>query len=261
MKLLKTHPFLSLVNSYVIDSPTKSSGKRFLIFYIISVVVGICLFLVFVDKVVNFLEPLFFNIVECQFVYSSFVPFMIYYKVEIRSSKFLGINTRLYNTQSEDSNNLKERKGIKYKVSKIQKDLYNISSELNQVLIGLNLGDLYISKRAINAYLKFDQSIKNEAYLNHLYDLFKDYCSSAPKYTSRKPDLRTGKIYTTKYFLTYSLPCFNYYHDLFYVDKVKKIPENIGELLTPIGLAYWAMDDGTKSGSGFHFCTHSFTFS
>jgi hypothetical protein len=28
LKLLKTHPFLSLVNSYVIDSPVKSFGKR-----------------------------------------------------------------------------------------------------------------------------------------------------------------------------------------------------------------------------------------
>lgn len=152
MKLLKTHPFLSLVNSYVIDSPAKSSGKRLNMFYIISVVVAICLFLVFVNKVVIFLDPLFFNIVESQFVYSSFVPFMISYKVEIRSSKILGINSRLYNTQSEDSYNLKGRKDVKYKVSKIQKDSYKVSSELNQAIIGLSLGDLFISKRAINAY-------------------------------------------------------------------------------------------------------------
>lgn len=30
-------------------------------------------------------------------------------------------------------------------------------------------------------------------------------------------------------------------------------------LLTARGLAYWAMDDGAKQGSGFIFCTDSYT--
>ena len=40
------------------------------------------------------------------------------------------------------------------------------------------------------------------------------------------------------------LPCFNYLWDLFYIDKVKTIPSNIGYLLTEVGLAFWIMDDG-----------------
>jgi hypothetical protein len=49
-----------------------------------------------------------------------------------------------------------------------------------------------------------------------------------------------NKSYYSIGFRTYSLPCFNYYHSLFYVDGVKEIPlkKNIGELLTPVGLAY-----------------------
>ncbi len=35
----------------------------------------------------------------------------------------------------------------------------------------------------------------------------------------------------------------NEYHDIFYKNKVKIIPENLDKLLTPIGLAYWIMDD------------------
>ncbi len=31
---------------------------------------------------------------------------------------------------------------------------------------------------------------------------------------------------------------------MFYKNKVKIIPENLDKLLTPIGLAYWIMDDG-----------------
>ena len=72
-------------------------------------------------------------------------------------------------------------------------------------------------------------------------------------------DKRTNKTYTSITFNTYSLPCFNIYHELFYVNGVKRISINIGELLTPVGLAYWAMDDGMKFENGFLFCTDSYS--
>ena len=59
-----------------------------------------------------------------------------------------------------------------------------------------------------------------------------------PPLKSRKLDFRTGKIYNRIKFNTYSLPCFNYYYDLFYIYGIKIIPLNIGGLLTPKGLAY-----------------------
>jgi len=34
-----------------------------------------------------------------------------------------------------------------------------------------------------------------------------------------------------------ALPCLNYYYDLFYKDKVKIVPKNLGELFTAKGLA------------------------
>ena len=52
-------------------------------------------------------------------------------------------------------------------------------------------------------------------------------------------------------FNTYYLPCFNEFYSLFYPIDKKVIPLNIGELLTDKGLAYWAMDDGCKTSSGF----------
>jgi hypothetical protein len=43
----------------------------------------------------------------------------------------------------------------------------------------------------------------------------------------------------------------------------KVVPQNIGDLLTPAGLAFWAQDDGTlhSSGNGFIFATNSYTLS
>lgn len=45
------------------------------------------------------------------------------------------------------------------------------------------------------------------------------------------------------------LPCFNTFRDMFYIANVKIVPDNIYQLLTPRGLAFWIMDDGSKQGS------------
>jgi len=61
-------------------------------------------------------------------------------------------------------------------------------------------------------------------------------------------------FFSPKYiFHTYSLPCYLYYYNLFNINRVKRIPLNNGELLTPEGLAYWSMDDGSKQSSDFFF--------
>jgi hypothetical protein len=54
----------------------------------------------------------------------------------------------------------------------------------------------------------------------------------------------TNKTHKGISFTTLSLPCFNEFRSLFYKDG-KIVPLNIGDLLTPSGLAYWAQDDGT----------------
>lgn len=65
---------------------------------------------------------------------------------------------------------------------------------LEEVLIGLMLGDLFAEKRNPNSNtrLQFKQSIKNKEYIDHLYYLFKEYCNSEPKVTSSL-DKRPGK--------------------------------------------------------------------
>jgi len=69
-----------------------------------------------------------------------------------------------------------------------------LTSELEEIITGLMLGDLYAEKKNCNSNtrLQFKQSIKNEEYVNHLHSLFKDYCSSLPK-TTISLDTREGK--------------------------------------------------------------------
>jgi hypothetical protein len=88
--------------------------------------------------------------------------------------------------------------------------------------------------------------------------LFKEYCGSNPKtsFISLKE-----KKQSYMRFYTYSLPCFNEFHDLFYFEGKKIIPLNIGDLFTTKSLAYLICDDGSfdKSTKTVVLCTDSFT--
>lgn len=61
-----------------------------------------------------------------------------------------------------------------------------LSFELEEIIIGLMIGDLFAEKRNPNSNtrLQFKQSRKNKDYIDHLYSLFKEFSGSEPKITS-----------------------------------------------------------------------------
>jgi hypothetical protein len=78
-----------------------------------------------------------------------------------------------------------------------------------------------------------------------LYELFKDFCPQVPRTVTSLPHKKTGNVYETILFTTYSLPCFTDFCTPFYLPSGDKfIPNNIGDLLTPLGLCYRICDDG-----------------
>ena len=87
---------------------------------------------------------------------------------------------------------------------------------------------------------------KKSEYLKSLHELLAPLTSMEPTILTRTNKKR-GIITQSLYFRTLAMPCLNYYHELFYKDNVKRIPENLEELLTARGLAYWICDDGGKS--------------
>ena len=96
---------------------------------------------------------------------------------------------------------------------------------------------------------------------NHVLELFKPYLSKEFKLKTKSfVDKRSKNSYSSVNFSTLSLPCFNYYKDMFYkTENLKIVPLNIHELLTPRGLAYWIMDDGSLQNKGLHLNTYGFT--
>jgi hypothetical protein len=88
--------------------------------------------------------------------------------------------------------------------------------------------------------------------------LFSLYVSSPPRVYEIN---RSSGSYLQVSFQTFSFPFFDQLYLLFYdpISGKKTIPENIGNLLTPLGLSYWFMDDGAKAGSGLFLHTDGFS--
>jgi len=146
-------------------------------------------------------------------------------------------------------NNLKEKSVIQDILSDEKNSL---SPEQKNTLVGLLLADGFLEKRKPNhnTRLRIDHTYPaQEAYVKSLYKIFNPICGKEPLITIRKPDKRTGKIYSSIAFKTYNLSCLNEYYTLFYKASdnfhlsgqpryIKIVPSNIQDLLTPIALAH-----------------------
>lgn len=85
---------------------------------------------------------------------------------------------------------------------------------------------------------------------------FIHYCSNIPVIVN---STRKVKVNYGLEFRTISLPCLNELYNLFYKNNKKIIPYCIFDLLTPLALAHWIMEDGAKLNKGLVLCTDSFT--
>ena len=153
-------------------------------------------------------------------------------------------------------------KGIN-RLSSLERKLILIPNDIKDILVGILLGDAHIAKRSStgNSRLVYAQTaIKHKSYFEHVYSKFSSFCVKDYKPQSRLvKDKKTNKTYSAISFTTMQLPCFNAYREWFYLLNKKLVPSNIRELLTPQGLAYWIMDDGSKHGKGLHLSVYAFT--
>ena len=75
----------------------------------------------------------------------------------------------------------------------------------------------------------------------------------------------TGLTYNYYSFLTKSVVEFNGLNSMFYSKlnpnskRIKIIPTNVFDLLSPTGLAFWLMGDGNKTGKGIHINSNAFS--
>jgi hypothetical protein len=141
------------------------------------------------------------------------------------------------------------------------------NTEIISMIIGSTLGDTHLEKRknGIGTRVIFEQSNNNVEYLMwfHAYLSSRGYCSSTkPKLQIRIK--QKGKVFYQYRVNSYTFSSFNWIYEMFYklVDNkyIKFVPLNIEEYLTPLALAIWFMDDGSRLGKGARIATNCFTF-
>lgn len=120
-----------------------------------------------------------------------------------------------------------------------------LTQEQREVLVGLLLGDAHLESRSAGRLyrLKIEQSNAHRGYVEHLYDLFRPWVLTPPQ---PKRVMARGRASTNWWFQTVSHGAFRFYGRQFYREGRKCVPRLISRWLTPRGLAYWFMDDGSS---------------
>ena len=133
--------------------------------------------------------------------------------------------------------------------------------DILSIIFGTLLGDGHAEKRANGTRIAFYQEGSHKDYLLWLHNLISQlgYCNST------EPQINTrlavnDKIRHIIRFKTWTYSSFNWIYDIFYINNVKKVPSILGQFLTPLALAIWIMDDGSKVSGGLKLCTNSFSF-
>jgi hypothetical protein len=141
------------------------------------------------------------------------------------------------------------------------KQSLKLSQELEEVLVGVLLGDACLESQngGRTFRLKIEQSAQHEAYVRHLYALFGPWVLSPPRFKRCKAS--NGATSMSWAFSTVSHVALCFHANQFYEEQGKHVPELIHRWLTPRGLAYWYMDDGSmksEQSKGVIFNTQGF---
>lgn len=157
---------------------------------------------------------------------------------------------------------------ISYWKKKIDdKDVYvhvNFSQEKHQfthlqkqMILGSLLGDLSIGKiRNTNTRLYLVHSVKQRELFMKKVEILGEWMAAYKQYDTF--DKRTNKVYSTLRGATWAHQEITQLRHLLYPNGIKTITKEYLDLIDhPIALAYWFMDDGTRSGV---LATNSFSF-
>jgi recombination protein RecA len=124
----------------------------------------------------------------------------------------------------------------------------SLSEAQHSLITGTLLGDGAMRCKA-NALLEINHSAHQRSYVDWKFQLLADLVSTPPK-------LRQGNGGRMAYrFTTRSLPQLTSLYGEFYRDGGKHVPKME---LTPLALAVWFMDDGSRSRSSVYLNTQQF---
>jgi len=136
----------------------------------------------------------------------------------------------------------------------------SLSYDEEQVLIGTVLGDTYLRKEFENGGTggMFAHSLKQKQYALWKGSVLKRFVSRITERSQFHKVAKKTYFNIQIHFKTDTI--LNKYHKLFYNNKKKVIYQELLNILEPLGLAVWFMDDGMKgTKGGYYLCTNCFS--
>ncbi len=117
-----------------------------------------------------------------------------------------------------------------------------LTQRQRDILVGTLLGDghLETQNNGRTYRLKIEHSIAQKEYVLWLYRELQEWVRSKPKIRTRANGLKFIG------FTTYSHGAFRFYGQQFYDGKKKILPKLIHKIVSPLSIAIWYMDDGSK---------------
>lgn len=104
------------------------------------------------------------------------------------------------------------------------KNEYKKSLKLSQlqrnIIVGTLLGDAHLEQRGQNPSFRyyFSQKESQEAYVNHIYSNFEDWCSKEPQFANSGRNIN-AEVTKFVYFRTCTHPAFTFYANQFYTQE------------------------------------------
>lgn len=138
----------------------------------------------------------------------------------------------------------RETNSIKTKT--LTKKEINLTQEQWEVLYGSLLGDMSIDTNWKNARPIISQGGEQEAYFDYKCKIFEGLLGKPSK--EDRYDKRTDKWYHKYHVKFLTNPIYTKLKEELYPNGVKTVTQKWLDKVTPRGLAFWFMDDGTNSG-------------
>ena len=155
---------------------------------------------------------------------------------------------------------------ITEKISTKIKGEYRIgphNKDIISIIYGSLLGDAHAEKRTkgVGTRISFHQEDSHIEYIYYLHNIMSKagYCNSKLPIAKKRLGFK-GKIRKVCRFHTWTYTSFNQIHNDWYQEGRKCVPNDIDKYITPLALAIWIMDDGSKIGKSIKFSTNSFTY-
>lgn len=131
----------------------------------------------------------------------------------------------------------------------------SLSERQKEILYGSLLGDSCIAvQNSGTGYWSCRHSVSQEGYLLKVAEEMKPFVAKV--YYGERAFEKGGELFSYVDARSFALPQFTAFRNELYPEGKKRATKTWLEKLTPAGLAYWYMDDGSTTGYGFDITTY-----